>query len=96
MEENPLHQRTKQYALRIINLTQSLPQGMVAQVMARQLTRSGTSVGANYRVAKRARSPAEFIAKMGIVEEELDETLCWMEHLVEAQVVSKSRLEDLM
>lgn len=64
--------------------------------MGRQLLRSGTSVGANYRAASRAKSKADFIAKMGIVEEECDESLYWMEMLVEADLVDSERLAELM
>ncbi len=94
--DSPLQERTKQYALRIIRLTQALPPDQVGQVIARQLLRSGTSVGANYRAARRARSKADFIAKMGIVEEELDETRYWMELLVEAGLMGEPLLTDLM
>jgi len=88
--------RTKQFALRIIQLVQSLPKNPTAAVIGRQLLRSGTSVGANYRSACRARSTADFISKMGIVEEEADESLFWMELLVENNLMSKEKLELLM
>jgi four helix bundle protein len=91
-----LKERTKQYAIRVINLVQSLPAKRVAAVVGDQLLRSGTSVGANYRSACRARSPAEFCAKMGIVEEELDESLYWMELVIESKLVSAARLGPLM
>jgi len=68
---------------------------MVAQTLGRQLLRAATSVGANYRAAVRGRSRADFIAKMGIVEEECDETLHWLEVLLELGIVSASRVEDL-
>jgi four helix bundle protein len=70
-----LKQRTKEFALRIIKLVESLPKGRTADVLGKQLLRSGTSVGANYRSACRARSTADFISKMGVVEEEADELL---------------------
>ena len=88
--------RTKQFALRIIQLVQSLPKNPTVDVIARQLLRSGTSVGANYRSACRARSTAEFISKMGIVEEEADESLFWMELLIENNLMKKEKLELLM
>ena len=91
-----LRERTKQYALRIIRLVEALPDTVVAQVIARQLLRAGTSVGANYRAACRSRSQAEFIAKMGIVEEEADESLYWMELLVESRLVRLEQLAPLM
>ena len=88
--------RTKQFALRIIQLVQSLPRNQTAAVIGRQLLRSGTSVGANYRSACRARSTADFISKIGIVEEEADESLFWMELLVENNLMKKEKLELLM
>ncbi len=93
---NDLKDRTKKFALRIIRLCESLPRGGAADVIGGQLLRCGTSVGANYRAACRGRSPAEFIAKMGIVEEECDESVYWMELLIEAGLMPKERLSDLM
>jgi four helix bundle protein len=72
IDENELKDRTKQFALRVIKLVSSLPKTLVAQAIGRQLAKSGTSVGANYSSACRARSKAEFSAKLGIVEEEAD------------------------
>ena len=72
MNNEQLKTRTKQFAMRVIRLVEALPQTKTANVIGSQLIRSGTSVGANYRAASRARSPADFIAKMGIVEEEAD------------------------
>ena len=91
-----LKQRTKAFALKIIQLVESLPKGRTADVIGRQLLRAGTSVGANYRSSCRAKSRADFIAKMGIVEEEGDESLFCMELLVEANIVSDSALKSLM
>jgi four helix bundle protein len=91
-----LKDRTKRYAIRVICLVESLPPKRVAAVVGNQLLRSGTSVGANYRSACRARSPAEFCAKTGIVEEELDESLYWMDLIVEANLVTLNRLGPLM
>ena len=88
--------RTRAFALRTIRLVESLPRGRTADVIGRQLIRSATSVGSNYRAACRARSPAEFVAKMGIVEEEADESLYWMELLVQSELVDEHRLADLM
>ncbi len=96
MDQDVLKKRTKQFALRVIHLTESLPAGKTADVIGRQLLRSGTSVAANYRAACRAKSPADFIAKMGIVEEETDESVYWMELLVEAGIVKESLLQPLM
>jgi len=80
----------------VIRLVESLPHGQTASVIGRQLLRSATSVGANYRAASRAKSTADFISKMGIVEEECDESLYWMEMLAEAGIVDTARMADLM
>jgi len=95
-EERDLKQRTKKFALRIIRLVEALPAVRTADVIGRQLLRSGTSVGANYRAACRARSTADFISKMGIVEEETDESIYWMELLIEAEIVGFAKLNSLM
>ena len=95
MVEEDLQQRTKSYALRIIRLVESLPSTRTADVIGKQLLRAGTAVGANYRAARRAKSPADVIAKLGIVEEEADECLYWMELLVESGLVPTARLESL-
>jgi four helix bundle protein len=91
-----LKARTKRYALRVIRLAESLPKGRTAEVIGRQLLRSATSVGANYRAACRSRSVADFVAKMTLVEEEADESNYWLELLVEAKLVEAKRLEPLM
>ena len=96
MDKFELKQRTKQFALRTIKLVEALPNGQPAQILGRQLLRSGTSIGSNYRAACRARSSADFIAKMGIVEEEADETLYWMELLVESGITETSEVNFLM
>ncbi len=96
MSERDLRVRTKQFALRAIRLFSALPKTTEAQVLGKQLLRSGTSVAANYREACRGRSDAEFIAKLGIVEQELDETLLWLELLVESEIMPKNRLESLI
>jgi len=88
--------RTKRFALRVMRLTESLDGRRSADVIGRQLLRAGTSVGANYRAACRARSGADFVAKMGIVEEEADEAMFWMELLVEAELVKSDLVADLM
>jgi four helix bundle protein len=90
-----LKQRSKQYALRVIRLCESLPNTQTAQIIGKQLLRSGTSVGANYRAACRAKSPADFISKLGTAEEELDETLYWIEILIESNIVAEKRLTEL-
>jgi len=91
-----IKQRTKIFAIRVIRLVDSLPQTVSAQVIAKQIVRSSTAVAANYRASCRARSQAEFIAKLGIVEEEADESLFWLELLVESGIVKKEKLELLM
>ncbi len=87
--------RTKDFALRIIQMYSSLPKSSVAQVLGKQILRSGTSIGANYREANRARSKAEFIAKMGDCLKELDETSYWLDLLSESGTVPTARLEEL-
>ena len=96
MNAEEFKKRTKTFALRVIHLVESLPASRASNVIGRQLLRSGTSVGANYRAACRGRSRPEFISKLGIVEEECDESLFWMELLVENNYVKASLLRDLM
>ncbi|MFN2571791.1 MAG: four helix bundle protein [Gemmatimonadales bacterium] len=84
-------ERTKQFALAVVSLVEDLPAGRTADVIGRQLLRSGTSVGANYRAACRARSRREFIAKMGIVEEEADEAQFWIDILIERGATDTGR-----
>jgi len=93
---NRLRDLTKTFALRIIELVESLPKGRTADVLGRQLLKAGTSVGANYRAACRAKSPADFISKMGTVEEEADETIYWMELLIESGLVQQKDLDSLL
>ena len=95
-KQEKLRDRTKRFALRIIRLFRHLPQATEAQVLGKQLLRSGTSIGANYRAAGRARSKAEFISKMGIVVEEADETVFWIECLIESGIVKPELLVDLL
>ena len=96
MTPEQMKKRTKALALRVIRLVQALPRTRVADVLARQLLKSGTSVGANYRAACRARSTADFIAKLGIVEEEADESMYWIELLVEAELIKAGLVSDLL
>ena len=88
--------RTKQYGLRVIKAVQALPNDRVSNVLGSQLLWSGTSVGANYRAACRAKSTADFINKLKIVEEEGDESLYWMEMLVESGLMPVQKLSPLM
>src|SRR5207245_7421843 len=90
-----LKNRSKQFAIRIVKLFRSLPRTEDARIMGKQVLRSGTSVAANYRAVCRARSKAEFISKMGIVVEEADETVFWLEVLSETGVVRAERVGDL-
>lgn len=96
MNREQFKTRTKQLAVRMIRLVQALPRDQVAEVLGRQLLRSGTSVGANYRAACRAKSTADYINKLKIVEEEADETNYWLELLIEAEIIAAERLADLM
>ena len=96
MNEQQFKDRTKRLALRVIRLAEALPQGRSADVIGKQIVRSATSVGANYRAACRGRSDGTMIAKLDIVLEEADETLFWLELLAESGVFPETRLSDLM
>ena len=96
MTREEMKSRTKNYANRVVKLCSALPADWIAQTLGKQLLRSGTSVGANYRAVCRAKSTADFINKLRIVEEECDESLFWMELLVENGLVKSSRLSELM
>ena len=95
MDEEELKRRTKQFALRIIKLVDALPKTTSGRAIGNQLVRCGTSVGANYRSACRGRSKAEFIAKLGIVEEEADESEFWLELLIDGEIMKKELVEPL-
>ena len=95
MRSEDLRDRTKRFAIEISKLVEALPNNRVADVFGKQLLRSGTSVGANYRAACRAKSRADFISKMGTVEEEADETLYWLELLFEAKLVVPNQIQHL-
>jgi four helix bundle protein len=96
MNEQEFKARTKKLGLRVIRLVEALPRSQTTQVIGKQILRSSTSVGANYRAACRAKSTADIINKLKTVEEEADETLYWLEILVEAEIISEARLKDLM
>ena len=96
MTQDEMKMRTKQFALRVIRLVESLPNTLVANVLGKQLLRCGTSVGANYRSSCRAKSNADFISKLSIVEEEADESMFWMELLIEAKIIKENLLGNLM
>jgi four helix bundle protein len=95
-DEHEFKARTKHFALKIIELTEELPRTLSAQVIGKQLLRSGTSVGANYRAACRAKSADDMKAKLGIVEEEADESLFWLELLEEAKLIDNSHCRILV
>lgn len=92
----PLEARTKAFALRIIRLYAALPTSDVARVLGKQVLRSGTSVGANYREGMHARSPAEFVTKLQIALMEMGETQYWLELLAESETVEAAKLTNLM
>jgi four helix bundle protein len=96
MTREEMKSRTKEYANRIVRVCGSLPNNWIAQTLGKQLLRSGTSVGANYRAVGRAKSNSDFVNKLRIVEEECDESLFWMELLVDNNLVKATRLRDLM
>ena len=95
MNADDFKNRTKAYALRVVRFFEALPKDVTSSVLGRQLLRSGTSVGANYRAACRAKSRADFISKMENVEEECDESLYWMELLVESGRIKQALVNDL-
>jgi four helix bundle protein len=96
MNEEQFKARTRQLALEIISLVESLPRSRTADVIGRQLLRSGTSIGANYRAACRGKSKADVISKLAIVEEEADETIYWLDLLIESKIAEPSRVDSLM
>jgi four helix bundle protein len=96
MIQDDTKKKTKNIALGILDLVENTPRSFVHDVLMKQLLRSGTSIGANYRAACRARSKAEFIAKMGIVEEEADESLYWLELLSERGMAPAETMQSLM
>jgi four helix bundle protein len=93
MTTNELKLRTKNFSLTIIDLVEKLPNSISVRVVANQIVKSGTSVGANYRAVCRARSDREFVSKMNIVLEEADETLFWIEIIMDKQWINKPELE---
>ena len=96
MNPDDMKKSTRLFALRIIRLAESLPNTPTAIAIRNQILRSGSSVGANYRAACRARSKRDFVAKMGIVEEEADETSYWIELLIDADLIKRERVTDLL
>jgi len=96
MGKQDLKDRTKRFALRVIRLVRALPNTLEAREIGRQLVRAGTSVGANYRAACRARSKVEFLSKLGIVEEEADESAFWLEIIIDTGLLEKNQVEPLL
>jgi four helix bundle protein len=96
MTREEMKSRTKAYANRVVRVCQALPDHWVSRTLGAQLLRSGTSVGANYRAVCRAKSTADFINKLRIVEEECDESLFWMELLVDNRIITSKKLANLM
>src|SRR5256886_11105017 len=96
MTPEELKVRTKQFALRVLKLVAALPKTIEGRAIANQLVRCGTSVAANYRSACRARSKIEFVAKMGVVLEEADETQLWLELIIEAKLITAKRVQPLL
>lgn len=91
-----LRNRTKKFAIRIVKMFRSLPRSEEARILGRQVLRSGTSVAANYRAVCRSRSRADFVSKLAVVTEEADETVFWLEPLLETRIVPKGRMENLL
>ena len=96
MTRDELKERTKKFAVRVLRVVDALPNTVAARTLSNQIARSGTSVAANYRAACRARSKADFISKLGIVEEEADETLFWLERAIDARLMPEKKLKSLM
>ena len=96
MDETQMKNRTKEFAKKIIRLCRKLPNDREGRLIGNQIFRSGTSVASNYRSACRARSKAEFISKLSIVEEEADETLFWLELINEMKILDETFIESLM
>ncbi len=93
---NVLRDRTKHFAIRIVKMFKALPHTAEAQIIGKQVLRSGTAVAANYRAACRSRSRMEFVSKMAVVVEEADETVFWLELLVESGIVPARKMRDLL
>ena len=96
MTTQQLKQRTFQFGVRVASAVEALPKSETARILGRQLLRAGTSVGANYGAAARARSRADFVAKLGVVEEECDESSYWMEMIIARKLLKKDRLNTLL
>jgi four helix bundle protein len=95
-QHQQLKARTKTFALRVIRMSEALPRTRAASIIDQQILRSATSMAANYRAAGRARSKAEFVSKLGIVIEEADETVFWLEMLAESGIIKPNKLAEMM
>jgi four helix bundle protein len=96
MDSDDLKKRTKQFALRVLKLVAALPNTLEGRTIGGQLVRAGTAVGANYRASCRSRSKLEFVARIGVVEEEADESAYWMELIIESQLLKQQQAEPLL
>lgn len=96
MNAEELKERTKQFALRVMHLVDAMPKSTKSRAIANQIIRSGTSVAANYRAACRARSRAEFISKVGVVEEEAGETALWLELIIADKILPNKKVQPLL
>lgn len=96
MDKTDLKARTKEFSLRVLRLVDALPRTLAGRALGSQLVRSGTSVGANYRAACRGKSKADFIAKLGTVEEEADESAFWMELIIEDELLPREKVLALL
>jgi four helix bundle protein len=96
VDPEELKGRTKKFGLDVIRLLQLMPRSDVSQILGRQLVRCATSVAANYRAACRARSKIEFLAKLGSVEEEADESIFWLEMIMDSNLLPVDRVKDLL
>ena len=96
MTTQELKKRTFEFGSRVIAAVEALPKTETGRILGRQLLRAGTSVGANYRAAARARSRADFVAKLGVVEEECDESAYWMEMIIDRKLLKPRRVDDLL
>lgn len=95
MDADELQDRTKRFALRVMKLVNALPNTIAGREIGRQLLRAGTSVSANYRAARRGRSKREFVAKMGVVVEEADESVHWLELVMDGELIPRDRVSGL-
>lgn len=96
MNRDEMYERTMQFSVRVVKMVKSMPHGIAEDVIAKQLTKSATSIGANYREACHAKSPADFVSKLKICEGEADETLYWLQLLVNTDIMPATRMQALI